>query len=321
MEIKNKEMKKILVVILLLVISFTTLWAQANAPWNTNGYKKLILTPSSAYVKENIKKRKPIVLPPIREADVAWSMLVWRIIDVREKMNQQFYFPQAETNDRKNLVAVLLDGIKNHGLTAYSVEDDEFKTPISYEDIMRKLDAGEQTIQVRNQLTGELEDRVVESQGTGTAEVLQFMLKEQWYFDRSNSSFQSRIIGICPIRVYEKDVDYADSLNSDEDGESTIAYEEKFEEPKLRQQLFWVYYPEARPLLATSEAFNRKNDSNRLSYDEVFIKRYFSSFIAQASNVYDNRAISDYATGLHQIIESERIKEEMLRFESDLWEY
>lgn len=317
-------MKKIIgSIILLLAIASTTVWSQANAPWNTNNYKKLILTPNSAYVKDNIKKRKPIVLPPIREADVAWSMLVWRIIDVREKMNQQLYFPQTKTDGRKNLMNILLDGIKSQGLTAYDVDNDEFKTPISYADIMKKLDAGEQTIQVRNQLTGELEDKVVAGKGSGTAEVLQFMLKEQWYFDKNTSTLQVRILGICPIRVYEKESDYVQPVEkeAEEEAESTLAYEDEPENTKLRQQLFWVYYPEARPLLAVQESFNRGNDSHRLSFDELFIKRYFSSFISQASNVYDNRAIADYRSGLDQIIESERIKEKILRFESDLWEY
>lgn len=313
-------MKKIvstIVILMLLGIAATAVWSQANAPWNTNNYKKLILTPNSAYVKDNTQKRKPIVLPPIREADAVWSMLIWRIIDVREKMNQQFYFPQETSGIRKNLMAVLLEGVENQGLTAYDVNDDEFTTPISYGDIMKKLDAGEQTIQVRNQMTGELEDQVVESQGTGTAEVLQFMLKEQWYFDKNTSTLQVRIIGICPIRVYEKETEYVQPL---EEGESTMDYEQ-VQDNKLRQQLFWVYFPEARPLLATKEAFNRGNNSHRLSFDEVFIKRYFSSFIAQSSNMYDNRAIADYASGLDQIIESERIKEEILRLENDLWEY
>ncbi|PVX52108.1 protein involved in gliding motility GldN [Balneicella halophila] len=312
-------MKKILAVILFFGVATSMLSAQANAPWNTNNYKKLILNPNSAYTKDNIKKRKPVVLPPIREADAVWSKLVWRVIDVREKMNQHFYFPQSPTTQRKNLMNILLEGIQNQGLTAYDVNDDEFTTPISYQDIMKKLDAGEQTIQVRNQLTGELEEQTVASQGTGTSEVLQFMLKEQWYFDKNSSRLQVRIIGICPIRVYEKQADYVQPL--DEDPESTIAYEDELQDAKLRQQLFWVYFNEARPILATQEAFNRKNDSHRLSYDDIFIKRYFSSFITQYSNVYDNRAIADYTTGIDQIIESERIKEEILRFENDLWEY
>lgn len=313
-------MKKILALILFFGVASVALYGQANAPWNTNNYKQLILTPNSAYVKDDIKKRKPIILPPIREADAVWSMLIWRVIDVREKMNQFFYYPQGQTSSRKNLMNILLDGIKNQGLTAYDVNDDEFTTPISYQDIMKKLDAGEQTIQVRNQLTGELEDQVVASQGTGTSEVLQFMLKEQWYFDKNTSTLQSRIIGICPIRVYEKQTDYVQPI-TDDDKESTITYEDEVQDTKLRKQLFWVYFNEARPLLATNEAFNIKNDSRRLSFDEIFIKRYFSSFITQYSNIYDNRAIADYASGLDQIIESERVKEKLLNFESDLWEY
>ncbi len=312
-------MKKILGILLLMCFTAAAVNAQANAPWNTNNYKRLLLTPNNAYVKDNIKKRKPIVLPPIREADVAWSILIWRIIDVREKMNQFFYFPQSPNISRKNLMTILLEGIKERGLTAYDTDNDEFKTPISYEDIMQKLDGGEETIQIRNQLTGELEEKVVKGGNAGTAEVLQFMLKEEWYFDTSNSTLQSRIIGICPIRVYEKEADYVQPLEDDE--ESTVNYDEEPATPKLRKQLFWVYFPEVRPLLAVQEAFKRGNDAQRLSFDEVFVKRYFSSFITRTSNMQDNRAIADYATGIDQVIESERIKEKILRFESDLWEY
>lgn len=325
--IKIENMKKIIWIIIGLGIS-TGLLAQANAPWNTNNYKKLVMTPNSAYVKDDVKKSKPAVLPPIREADAVWSIMIWRIIDVREKMNQSFYYSQeASADDRRNLVNALLAGIKDNGLTAYDVNDDEFKNPISYEDIVKKLDAGEEKIQVRNRLTGELEEKVIESKGISTAEVLQYMLKEQWYFDRNTSTLQVRIIGICPIRVYEKEVNYAAGAFNNQDSqdngsESTVSYDEpEFQEPKLRSKLFWVYYPEARPLLATTEVYNRQNNSQRMSYDDLLIKRYFSSFIAQSSNVYDNRAIADYANGLEQIIESERIKNEILRFENDLWEY
>lgn len=313
-------MKKNIVLVLFSLFAVSSILAQANAPWNTNNYKKLIMTSNSAYVKDDIKKRKPIVLPPIREEDVAWSILVWRVIDVREKMNQNLYYPQTSTEERQNLMTVLLEGVKSQGLTAYDVNNDEFTTPISYEDIMKKLDAGEQVIQVRNQMTGELEDKVIQSESTGTAEVLQFMLKEEWFFDKNSSTLQVRILGVCPIRVYEKQGNFVQNLDEAEDG-STVDYEENFVEPKIRTKLFWVYFPEARPLLATKEVFNRRNDSQRLSFDQLFIKRYFSSYIAQASNLYDNRAVSDYATGLEQIRESERIKEKILKLENDLWEY
>ncbi len=312
-------MKKILGIIIVMCVAVSVINAQKNAPWNTNNYKQLLLNPNSAYSKDNIKKRKPVVLPPIREADVVWSKIIWRIIDVREKMNQHFYFPQKPTATRQNLMDILLDGIKNHGLTAYDIDTDEFETPISYEEIMKKLDGGSQKIQVRNQLTGELEEKTVEASSAGTSEVLQFMLKEEWVFDKSNSTLRKRIIGICPIRVYEKQGNFVQPLV--DDNESTVNYENEQPNNKLRQQLFWIYFPEARPLLAVKEAFKRKNNAHKLSYDDVFIMRYFTSFITRSSDRPDGKAISDYAKGLDQIIEAERIKEEVLLLEDSMWEY
>ena len=58
----------------------------------------------------------------------------------------------------------------------------------------------------------------------------------------------------------------------------------------------------------------------RLSYDEIFWKRLFNSYIYKEENVYDRR-ISQYATGVDALLEAERIKIEMQSFEEDLWEY
>ena len=43
-----------------------------------------------AYSKRTTLDRKPAPLPVVREADVTWTRTVWRIIDLREKANQQF---------------------------------------------------------------------------------------------------------------------------------------------------------------------------------------------------------------------------------------
>ncbi len=317
-------MKRIVVISICLLAAFSLL-GQANAPWNTNNYKQLLLTPNSAYKKEHIKNRKPVPLPPIREADAAWSKLIWRVIDVREKINHSFYFPSTPQDDRYSLIDLLLKGIEEEGLTAYDPNDDEFKIPISIEDIKAKFGAGgSEVIQVRNQLTGELEDQEVQSGGDfSTSEVLQYMLKEQWYFDKNTSRLQVRVIGICPIRVYTRDDgEYLYEDNEEEDSGSTYDYQDEVPmQPKFRSQLFWVYFPEARPLLATHEVFNPKNDAARMSYDDLFIRRRFGSYIAQVANVFENRAISEYQSGIEEILESERIKEEILKLENDLWEY
>ena len=78
-----------------------------------------------------------------------------------------------------------------------------------------------------------------------------------------------RIIGLCPI-----DDRY------DEDPETG--------EFNGLKSLFWVYFPEVRKVLKDAEVFNhRKNDAARLTFDDIFHKRFFNSYIVKESNKYD----------------------------------
>jgi len=98
---------------------------------------------------------------------------------------------------------------------------------------------------------------------------------------------------------------------------------EEFDDEGLSKgfkDLFWLYYPECRYVFANSEAYNPLNDAQRRTYEDLFQKRFFSSFIVKESNVYD-RPISSYARGLDALAESERIKEELFLLEHDLWHY
>ena len=137
-----------------------------------------------AYKREDLSKRKPVPLPYVREADVMWSKKIWRVIDLREKMNQVLYFPTKETEGRFNLINLLLRGIEDGRLTAYDARtDDEFKVPITFEQVKEMFGATTRTRRVRDRLTGELVDRVIQGEIRGE-EVKQIMIKEEWYFDK-----------------------------------------------------------------------------------------------------------------------------------------
>ena len=73
-------------------------------------------------------------------------------------------------------------------------------------------------------------------------------------------------------------------------------------------------------LFARLDGFNRWNDAERRSFDDVFWKRMFGSYIYKESNVYDRR-IQAYAKAMDGLLEAERIKDELFRVEHDLWEY
>ncbi len=141
--------------------------------------------------------------------------------------------------------------------------------------------------------TGE-RDMVPVTSEARAEEVKQYMIKEEWYFDKGTSTLNVRIIGICPIREFVREGDTSGEVQ--------------------RQKLFWVYYPEARPLLATNVVLNPYNSAQQMSFDDLFIKRMFHSYIVAEENVYNNRLINSYLTGKDAMLESKRIEDRDIQF-------
>lgn len=254
------------------------------------------------YPKEHVINRKPIPYPYVREADVMWSNTVWRIIDLREKMNLPLFYPINKMDGRYSLIQLLLHGIQYEGLTAYSTKyDDEFKVDMTYEQVLVEMGVAADTLMVQQE-DGTFVSQVV----TGDLkpnEVKQILVKEVWFFDRNYSRLDVRILGLCPIREYSK--------STGEGGAEEMA----------RSQVFWVYFPQARDLFARNEVFNPRNDAQRRTFDDIFMKRFFGSYITRESNVYNNRGIEKYAVGMDAMLEAERIKTDIFNFEHDLWEF
>lgn len=259
------------------------------------------------YTRETTPARVPIPYQFVRESDVIWSKRVWRIIDLRQKMNYPLYYPTELMQDRESLVQRLVRAIKYNEINAYDPIDDEFTKRLSYEQVLVQLGA-EDKEQTSIDENGQ-EVKVTIKGQIRWGEIKELMVKEDWFFDKQRSVMEVRIIGICPILHR---MDYRNTGSDEEQEEGTLS----------RIKAFWIYFPEARSVLANTDAYNNFNDAQRITYDDLFWKRNFDSYIIRISNVLDNRLISEYTfTGLGTLLESERIKTELFNFEHDLWEY
>jgi gliding motility associated protien GldN len=216
-------------------------------------------------------------------------------------MNLPLYYPTVEIDGRMNLISLLLDGLENGGITPYDASlDDDFKVPMSFEQVKASFGA-EATVEEKIDFdTGERTQVTVQGE-IRPNDIKQYLLKEEWYFDKQNSTMNVRILGICPIREFVRAGDASGQVQ--------------------RQKLFWIYYPEARPLLSTNLVLNPYNSAQQMSFDDLFIKRTFNSYIVIEENVYNNRDISAYLSGKDAMLESLRIEEKIFNYEQDLWEY
>ena len=242
------------------------------------------------YDKIGPTEKEVIPYDNIREADVFWHKRVWRIIDSREKMNLPFKYEGIDWKDLQPLIQILREAAISGEITVY--QEDNFKQVKLPADVS-KIGAGTDTVALTD-LDGNYLKDTVQVREFDPTKVSKYRIKEDWFFDEETSTMQVRIMAIAPLY-------YDDEIQQD-------------------IPMFWAYYPTLRNTLVKHEVFNFNNDAVRLTWDDLFEMRMFSSYIYKESNVFDRR-IQDYATGVDALRESDKIKDDIFNFEHDLWSY
>lgn len=268
-----------------MFIVATAMYAQPttpSAPRQDGIYKRTLLG-----------TREIIPYDDIREADIYWEKRIWRNIDFREKINLAFTWPVDP------FVQIVYDAVVSGELKAYSPLYDDFSegTELPLEQIIIKFNRTD-TTWILDEETYEEKPVIIKTEFDYQT-VQKIQIKEDWVFDEETSTMVVRIIGLTMIR------DRIDPTTGETLGS---------------EPMFWIYYPDLRSIIVRHEVFNEKNSARYLTFEDIFEMRLFSSYIVKEDNVYD-RFIENYTSGIDQVLESERIKQQIFDFEHNLWEF
>lgn len=264
---------------------------------------KKSLRPDEAVETKDIRDKIPLAYEHIRVEDAVYRHKIWREIDTREKMNLAFRYKADENNGNQMFVAILMKAIQDSAVTVFDPIDDRFTTPMTISQVAEKISGGIEVVQLYDSL----------GNPSGTKEVVReinldsfykFKIKEEVIFDKESSRLFWRILGIAPLKrvITSAGIDLGES------------------------EMFWVYYPDMRPIFAKYEVYNGKNFGARMSWEELFESRMFSGRIIKSTvdnplnlPLRDQKGLQE--NGVFQLLEGERIKEKVFNYEQDLWSY
>ncbi len=255
----------------------------------------------NAFDKSAINDRTPLPYEHLRWDDALFAEKVWRELDLREKMNQPFRFEGNDDNGSQMFIDILLKAVMQDSVVAFS--DDRFTTPMQLSEIQKLTVGTADTSEVRDiNDPNKIKEYVVTRASFDAKSVLKLRIKEEWVFDREASRMFVRILGIAPVKTIM-------NANGTERGSTAM---------------FWIYYPDLRPILAKYEVYNPKNMGyGRMTWEELFESRMFSSYITKSTlDNPGNKLIRQmYKDPILALLEGDNIKERIFNYEQDLWSY
>ncbi len=248
----------------------------------------------------------PLPYGYVEKRDVLWAKNTWEVVDLDERINFPLYYPIDTLNigsDRRSLYDVLIKNIKDGTIDAVYA-DSYFTEKITLDDIAGALVATDTTDDGFREMNEGLpiSDYNIETRRVAADNIEAYHIRGYWYIDKRQGELKYRLLGLAPV---SRDANFLD-----DDTVNSI-------------ELFWVWFPGARDVLHKAKAFNRKNTSMPISFDHLLNSRRFNGVVYKEDNVQGDRRVKDYISNnaMMQLMESNRIKEQIRNIEQDLWNY
>jgi len=299
-----------------LIIMFSALlWvnAQENGSTLEQPVRKPVETP---WEHENIGDfSNPVPLAFLKESDIAWAKTIWRVIDLREKLNHPLYFPEQTQGTWRSLARVIYDAVdiqNPDNENALPVYMDEF---LCYPQSKNQLKANiTETKEIADiDVDGEVIGTKIQTNEMETSSIYYYHIKEVWFFNKRTSKLECQIMEITPMyEIVRENSSTAEEYEGDNYVQNDYS----------KRPFGYINYAELRPYLAKQDVFNVKNSAQKMSFDDLLThKRQFISVIYKEENVYDRHLVDYIANPRDQTIKSDEIINGIRRFEHDLWQF
>jgi len=263
-----------------------------------------------------------------RRDDIVWSRIVYRVIDVREKQNSQIYYPITPTVKYKNLLRIILEAAVNDTLKGYEKKDEDIqpawdKAPICKERFgeffiecdwdSTEMKANKTSLVKKDEVTNKpiVNEYVF---GPYAKRQLKYVIQEIVFFNRHYSKMYTKILAIAPVYIYsEMNVTKQNSGAMSKSAEDIWNFFQS-------SVVCWFSYDELRPYLAKQLVIPNGNENQRMTYDDYFSQRLYHSYILGDSNMFDKVLLRTYTDPISLRREQQRIENELLNIEQDIWE-
>ena len=278
--------------------------------FDSNGsFTRVINTP------EDVDAKLITINPLIDE--VVWRKVVTRVIDLREQVNRPLYYPngdkvsnnEIDESTQKNLFAIILLNFYKGNLDVYTNTIGGPEVPQFKDEFRKKFEDFDEFRNgiILDALYGDenAEADIYDLINYFSKGIIKYYVQEVWYFNKTTSTFHNKIIAIAP---------FFDARYSDHDGVSGAV--------STKDPFFWIPYDKLRPFL--QEEFVKmtgRNITPLVNFDEFFTTRQFYGYIVKDYDM-QNRQLEDISKDpVYLKQEQDRIENEILNFEQDLWSY
>jgi gliding motility associated protien GldN len=265
--------------------------------------KKSLRPDNGADTDMGIKERFPLPYEHLRADDAVYRHKIWREIDAREKVNLPFMYSADEDNGNQRFLSILMKAIQDTLVTVFDAIDDRFTTPMTISEVNFKITGAPEMVEGFDSV-GNSTGKKLQTREVSLDSFYKFKIKEEVIFDKESSRLFWRILGIAPL----KRVSTTTGIDL---GES---------------ELFWVYYPDLRPVLSRYDVYNGKNFGARMSWEDLFESRMFSGRIIKTTidnpfnlDIKEQKGLDK--NSVFQLLEGERLKEKVFNYEQELWKY